>query len=571
MLSSFYRVSKSHRPPLRVGIVVDSTSIPRFYAEVIDDIQLSNFARIEAVGLLRAGVRKSDKGFLFAQYNTWDQGRVDSALDPMEPVDVAGKLAGVPAIEAEALADGQLPERITDALVAQRLDVLLWMSSDPLMRPLTNCARNGTWAYQFADGIQYGGTPPYFWETRDGCPISGVVLRDLDENRVLCRGVFENNPQANVSWARNRLRPMWGSVFFIIRKLFELHQRQSNRAVPPQDNRQSETVGMVRTGMPGNWDMARWLVPKLSGKTMRRALRLGGPEHWRMAVRVGPRRLWNNVTGGDTDGFKWIDSPPGHLYADPFLIRRRDRPWIFYEHYHYAEKRAVIDCAELLPDGQLGEPRVALRRNYHLSFPHIVEHDGDVFMIPETGRNRTVELYRAIRFPDEWKLEKVLLSGHWAVDTAVWHDGHRWWFFATMKESRGEGSMLMLFHASELTGEWQLHPMSPICTDIRAIRGAGAIFEQDGKLLRPSQDGSVRYGYRLNLQEIVALNPEEYEEKPLFTLHPSEWPGTMGVHTYNQCAGAEVLDGCIRATAAATGGHDGLSIAPTDEPMLVSN
>ena len=32
-------------------------------------------------------------------------------------------------------------------------------------------------------------------------------------------------------------------------------------------------------------------------------------------------------------------------------------------------------------------------------------------MMPESGQNRTLELYRAERFPDRWTLDRVLISG----------------------------------------------------------------------------------------------------------------------------------------------------------------
>jgi hypothetical protein len=40
-------------------------------------------------------------------------------------------------------------------------------------------------------------------------------------------------------------------------------------------------------------------------------------------------------------------------------------------------------------------------------------------MIPESEQNRTVDLYGARRFPDEWHLEETLFSGLRAVDSTV--------------------------------------------------------------------------------------------------------------------------------------------------------
>ncbi len=563
MLSSFYRVSPAQKPPLRIGILLDSPNVPELFLNILEDIRQASFAQIELIVDLKRCSRARRDSLLFRLYDRWDGSRADRAGDPFELVDIPKDLAGVERVEAELSDEGELSPAAVEVISSKRLDMLLSMATHPLRGGLLESARYGVWAYQFGDGERYDGSLPYFWEVRDGNSLCGVRLCVLSDgpggSRVLREGLFSSHSAENISWRANRLRPGWASTSFVIQKLFEIHSSDRWAA-----DSISSTCLPSRSETPSNSDMVRWLAPKIAGKAVRRLMRGARTEHWRMAVRVGAQRLWTNERGADTTGFQWIPSAPGHLYADPFLLQRQGRTWLFYEHYRYAEQRAVIDCAEVLPDGQLAEARQVLQQNYHLSFPHVFEHEGDVFMIPETGGNRTVQLYRAVNFPYEWKLEKVLLQGHWVVDTAVWHDGRLWWFFATMKEPRGEGTMLILFSATHLTGEWRYHPANPICTDVRSIRGAGAVFLQNGKLLRPSQDCGVRYGHRLNFHEITALTPEEYREEPAFVFDPTNWAGLVGVHTYNQCPGVEVVDGCVLATKAETGGYAGALIAPQD-------
>ena len=54
-----------------------------------------------------------------------------------------------------------------------------------------------------------------------------------------------------------------------------------------------------------------------------------------------------------------------------------------------------------------------------------------------------------------------------------------------------------------LTNKWTPHPENPIVTDIRTARPGGKIFIQDGKIYRPSQDCSIRYGRALNMNQII--------------------------------------------------------------------
>jgi hypothetical protein len=108
----------------------------------------------------------------------------------------------------------------------------------------------------------------------------------------------------------------------------------------------------------------------------------------------------------------------------------------------------------------------------------------------------------------------------------------------------------MLFTAGGLTGEWQLHPASPISADVREARNAGAILRREGRLFRPTQNCGPSYGYGLNLQEIVALTPDRYEERRHCFVGPGALPfPAFGVHTYNTAGDLETIDGCASLAA----------------------
>src|SRR5262249_1345472 len=90
------------------------------------------------------------------------------------------------------------------------------------------------------------------------------------------------------------------------------------------------------------------------------------------------------------------------------------------------------------------------------------------------------------------------------------------------------------------------HPSSPVSSDVRNARSAGIIARRDGRLFRPAQDCSVRYGYGFRLNEIVALSEDRYEERPFCAFDPSALSiSADGVHTYNQCGDLEVIDSCV--------------------------
>jgi hypothetical protein len=164
-------------------------------------------------------------------------------------------------------------------------------------------------------------------------------------------------------------------------------------------------------------------------------------------------------------------------------------------------------------------------------------------MIPETGQNQTVELYRAEQFPRVWRREKVLLQGVRAVDTTLWRQDGVYWFFVTAITDHESSYQLLLFSSDSLTGEWKYHPANPLSLDVRAARAAGSIFHHEGKLIRPAQDCSIAYGRAIRFFEIRKLNRNEYEERPLGGVEPTWSPGLACTHTYNRAPGFEVVDG----------------------------
>jgi hypothetical protein len=116
--------------------------------------------------------------------------------------------------------------------------------------------------------------------------------------------------------------------------------------------------------------------------------------------------------------------PMDRFWADPFVWSTPDAHYIFVEELLFAEGKGHIAVLELSREGALRNARTVLARPYHLSYPLVFEWAGVLYMLPESGQNKTVELYRCVEFPDHWVHDRVLLSGVHAADaTLVEHAG----------------------------------------------------------------------------------------------------------------------------------------------------
>jgi hypothetical protein len=248
-------------------------------------------------------------------------------------------------------------------------------------------------------------------------------------------------------------------------------------------------------------------------------------------------------------GFRPIVPPPDRYWADPFVVKRDDCYFVFIEEKIYTKGRGHISCQILDSDGNLQSTQMVLERPYHLSYPFLFEFGGELFMLPETAQNYTLDLYRCTRFPDQWEYTQSLMRDVYAVDaTLLEHDG-KWWLFANIKEGENASSLdrLFLFYAdTPLTGDWTPHPLNPIVDDIKSSRPAGRILERPDGLIRPSQDSSRRYGYAMNFNRITRLSPTEYEESRVARMEPPQRKDILAVHTYSQAGELSIIDAVVR-------------------------
>lgn len=254
-------------------------------------------------------------------------------------------------------------------------------------------------------------------------------------------------------------------------------------------------------------------------------------EHWQVALRDGAR------------SFNVVEDDGNRFYADPFLYRANGRTFLFVEEYPYADRRGLISAAEVVDGRLVAAPAAVLKRPYHLSYPFVFEHDGAFWMIPETGENRTIELYRAIEFPWKWELSKVLMEGAAFSDATVLFHGGLWWLFVTADWfGTSTQDELSIFYSETLEGEWEPHRANPVKSDSRFARPAGRIVRQGGRLFRPAQNCDRTYGAGIVWFEITELTPTRFSERKI-----ADWDGQTelsmdGLHSFDQLGPLQAID-----------------------------
>jgi hypothetical protein len=187
-----------------------------------------------------------------------------------------------------------------------------------------------------------------------------------------------------------------------------------------------------------------------------------------------------------------------------------------------------------------------LKEPWHLSYPFLIEEDGELYMVPEASLSGAITLYRCVDFPARWEPVAKLVDGVEAADATIFRHGCRYWMTSVVREGCGGYSdTLAIHHAPSLFGPWEAHALSPVLVDSRVARPAGGVVSHNGALLRPVQDCSKGYGKALAIMRIDALDPWTFRQTLTAHLGPGkDWPGNR-LHSLNRFGRLEVIDGAV--------------------------
>lgn len=292
MIADLYLNSDAPAPRLRIGVMVDGEMQLRVFANILENVQASNFAELalviwncEASAAPAAAPRLTPAGrllrrfadpglrasFLFDLYSRFNARHMAEDA-PESLIDASHLLTGLPRVDVVPLRKGfvhRFPDEALAAVREHRLDVILRFGFNILKGGALDCARYGIWSYHHGDNDFYRGGPAHFWELYERNPYTGVILQrlteELDGGLVLAKAVFET---ADTPWvSANRYDPYWDTAHFVIWKLWELHRRGweylVSRSIPHAPYRGRRKLYR----RPSNADLARWLpTALLSGR-----------------------------------------------------------------------------------------------------------------------------------------------------------------------------------------------------------------------------------------------------------------------------------------------------------------
>jgi len=553
-------------PPVRLVLLLDSMTVPRWVAQQIESIRQCDFVEIVGIVLNQAEGGPAHPGrrtllrrmrnawrlrnrVLLERYLRFDAWRYPATgSDPFAWEDLTSLLEEIPRIDAyprQTAYSDYLDDAAIDALRALLPDVALRFGFRILRGAVLGLPRFGVWSYHHGDNTVNRGSPPGLWEVFLGWPSTGAVLQrlseDLDAGVVLARTAVATNP---ISIHQNRITLYRASAPLLLQKLRELSRRGASAAESmPGEPPFSAYENRLFTA-PTSFELATGIVA-LALRLVRRKFRaVTTKEQWQLAYAFDQRRPdTNHAPQAAMFRFKPLVPPPDRFWADPCVVNAHGRSFVFFEELVFAENKGRICVIELGPHGAAGAARTVIETPYHLSYPCVFRHLDEWYMYVESSARGVQEIYRASSFPEDWVLDRELELGQPVVDPTVAFLEQRWWLFAGTRPS-GESSFddLSLFYGDSPLGPWTPHVGNPVVSDARRARPAGRLFESGGSAIRPGQNGTPSYGAGIVFNRIVRLDTEGYSEEPVSRITPTWHPSLRGIHTVSAAGPLTVVD-----------------------------
>lgn len=410
---------------------------------------------------------------------------------------------------------------------AVRPDLIIVPSSDPgLSAALAGHARLGVLTISDFDGTGIHPELSVFNAVSRQKPAAGYAIRLLDPkrgpDRILHRGAVMTRRSftetaAHLARESGVLLARTAMSLFTGENGAEEERRETAPASPP-----AAAPSPVKTAALAAATLSRLGRRLFERRVLKRDLR------WGIAY---ARSFWQDA---DLSKGVRIANPPHRFLADPFVIARDGRHWIFAEDYDERRGHGAISCIAVAADGALETFDNVIEEPFHLSFPFLLEDDGELFMLPETAESRTIRLYRCTGFPDRWQPDAVLMRGVSAVDTMLVRRNGIWFMLTNLSPGAtgDHASQLHLFWSSNLRSEhWQPVSLLPLVNDPAMGRNAGLLQSRDGEVYRVRQRQAFDlYGAGFSIAKITGLSKNGYAEREVASFGPDFFPHLVGTH-----------------------------------------
>jgi hypothetical protein len=539
---------------MRIGILIkEFEDLENWELRVIDNIK--NNQNFELTLLIKdgRGISKNLKPnytlgeFILKKQILIEKNRYLNNTKSVNKTDLLEFLNNIPSIQINPISKGKIDTfKVEDSQRIQEynLDVILKHGFNNLSGGILNVAKKGIWLLSHSDLSLNRGGICGFWEVLLNKPIIAVSILKLSSHlgkgNIIDKAFYNRNLFSSVI-TNNIVKE--SSVSLLLKNLKKLSK-----------NEDLVTYDIVNFDIcdetPNLYYTCKYLfnfytiyaLNKIKSIIISSDIR---KQCWTLFIGKG------NFMETDLSKLKSAKVPSNEFWADPFLFNYKNVHYVFFESYSYITKKGKICCGRVEND-RIVDVIDVLDLTYHLSYPYIFEERGEIFMMPETGENKRLEIYKSIGFPNKWELYSSGFEGESVQDTTLYIDEEKqkWLFLNKVIDSNVDRtSELYIYKIDSLKlNTIEAHKDNPVIIDSRVARNGGAIFEYKGKIYRPSQSNTDGiYGKALNINLIKKLTIDEYEEETIRKVESNFKKELVSIHHLHQIEGMFIFDAAYKS------------------------
>ena len=285
---------------------------------------------------------------------------------------------------------------------------------------------------------------------------------------------------------------------------------------------------------PGKIERLLQLPPKRLLKKL-----MGFEEVYTIAIKPKGESIFNSIPYSSR-----------YWYADPIVFQHGNADYLFAEAYDRKTGKGAIAVATMNEEPEEINFKVIIEEPYHMSFPMVFTWDQEIYMIPETCANFSINLYRAVDFPYKWECIKVFKVNAQIVDTVFLKGaGDRLYMLAS--EINPEAPLEVRYQKFALgfrNGQWSLEwdeAFNKQQTYNLSDRNAGTCIVKENRMILPTQVSTqIDYGVKIVFRE---WKDNEWQIKS--TMAPADVvikgiprETIIGIHTYACTERREIID-----------------------------
>ena len=278
------------------------------------------------------------------------------------------------------------------------LDIILRNEFNIIKGKILNFPKFGIWSFHHGDNDFYRGGPAGFWEVLNNENTTGVTLQILNNNLDGGDIIDKCHFPTQQTYIRNNSFILEKSSSILLKNIKLLYYNSKVSFYP------SKTSEYKIYKYPNKIIyIIKYLIVLFNNLFLNKLIK---KFYHLMNFRLNMWSLFiikNDIFSNKINKIIPILPPKGFFYADPFLVKRKNEFFLFFENYSYKKNKGNISCGVLKNDKLTNIKDIISSKN-HYSYPFIFNYENKFYLIPESYQSNRLEIYISIDFPYKWKL-----------------------------------------------------------------------------------------------------------------------------------------------------------------------